>query len=50
VQGEILSDRVKCPDWRVMKAKRLGRLPDEMLDETVGKILTPIDPEDTAHG
>ncbi len=46
VEGAILSDQVKSLDWRWRKAKRIGRVPSEVLDETVGKILALIDPEE----
>ena len=46
VEGAILSDQVKNLDWRVRKAKRIGRVPSEVLLETVGKILALVDPEE----
>lgn len=46
VDGAILSDQIKSLDWRVRKAKRIGRLPDDILEETVGKILALVSPED----
>ena len=46
VEGAILADQVKSLDWRVRKAKRIGRAPSEVLDETVGKILALVDPEE----
>ena len=45
VQGVILADQVKSLDWRVRKAKRIGRVPGAVLEEAVGKILALVDPE-----
>lgn len=47
IEGAILSDQIKSVDWRVRKAKRIGHLPDEVLEETVGKILALLDPDGT---
>lgn len=44
VEGAILSDQIKSLDWRVRKAKRIGNLPADVLQETVGKILALVDP------
>ena len=46
VEGAILSDQMKSLDWRVRNAKRIGRIPSEVLLETVGKILALVDPEE----
>ena len=43
VEGAILSDQIKSLDWRVRKARRIGNLPNEVLRETVGKILALVD-------
>ena len=43
VQGAILADQIKSLDWRVRKAKRVGSLPPDVLQETVGKILALVD-------
>lgn len=40
---------MKSLDWRVRKAKRIGRVPSEVLDETVGKILALVDSEAEAR-
>ena len=45
VEGAILSDQVKSLDWRVRKAKRIGKLPANVLQEAVGKILALVDPD-----
>lgn len=45
VEGVILSDQLKSLDWRVRSAKRIGRVPREVLEETVGKILALVGPE-----
>ena len=44
VEGAILSDQIKSLDWRVRKARRVGRVPADVLQETVGKILALVDP------
>ena len=45
VEGAVLSDQMKSLDWRVRKARRIGSVPAEVLEETVGKILALVDPE-----
>ena len=45
VEGAILSDQIKSLDWRVRKARRIGNLPAEVLQETVGKILALVEPD-----
>ncbi|MBI2316224.1 MAG: endoribonuclease MazF [Betaproteobacteria bacterium] len=49
VEGAVLSDQLKSLDWRARKAKRIGRLPGDALDEAVGKMLTLIDPGEEAR-
>ena len=44
VEGAILSDQIKSLDWRVRKARRIGSVPADVLQETVGKILALVDP------
>ena len=46
VSGAILSDQIKSLDWRVRRAQRIGSVPDDVLQETVGKILALVDPEE----
>jgi mRNA interferase MazF len=45
VEGAILADQIKSLDWRVRKARRIGILPAEVLQETVGKILALVQPD-----
>ena len=45
VEGAILSDQIKSLDWRVRKARRIGGVPADVLQETVGKILALVDPD-----
>ena len=40
VQGVVLSDQVKSLDWRIRDAEFFCRLPDEVLNEVLGKLLT----------
>ena len=44
LEGAILSDQIKSLDWRVRKAKRIGTVPADVLQETIGKILALVDP------
>ena len=44
VEGAILSDQLKSVDWRVRKARRVGSVPADVLQETVAKILALVDP------
>ena len=44
VEGAILSDQVKSLDWRARKARLIGSMPADVLQETVGKILALVDP------
>ncbi len=44
VEGAILSDHIKSLDWRVRKARRIGTVPADVLQETVGKLLALVDP------
>ena len=45
VEGAILSDQIKSLDWRVRKARRIGSVPADVLQETVGKIVALVDPD-----
>lgn len=45
IEGAILSDQLRSLDWRVRKARRIGSVPPEVLQETVGKILALVDPD-----
>ena len=45
-QGAILSDQVKSLDWRVRKAKRVCTVPNEVLEETVAKVVALVDPKE----
>ena len=45
VEGVILSDQIKSLDWRVRKARRIGNLPADVLEEMIGKILALVDPD-----
>ncbi len=45
IEGTILSDQIKSLDWRVRKARRICALPEEILEETVARILALVDPE-----
>lgn len=45
-KGAILSDQVKSLDWRARKVKRLCTVPNEILQETVARILALVDPQE----
>jgi mRNA interferase MazF len=45
VEGAVLSDQIKSLDWRVRKPRRIGSVPADILQETVGKILALVDPD-----
>jgi mRNA interferase MazF len=49
VDGVILSDQLRSLDWRARKARRISRVPNEVLDEAVGKLLALVDPEEGAR-
>jgi mRNA-degrading endonuclease toxin of MazEF toxin-antitoxin module len=39
VGGAVLSDQVKSLDWRVRKARLIGRAPAALVDEVTSKLL-----------
>ena len=45
VEGAVLSDQLKSLDWRVRRARRIGSVPADVLQETLAKILALIDPD-----
>ena len=45
VEGAILSDHIKSLDWRARKARRIVKLPADVLQEAIGKILALVDPD-----
>jgi mRNA interferase MazF len=45
VEGAILSDQIKSLDWRVRRARRIARVPADVLEEAVGKVLALINPD-----
>jgi mRNA interferase MazF len=38
IQGVVLSDQVKCLDWRARQAERAWTLPAELVLEVLGKL------------
>ncbi len=44
-KGAVLADQIKSLDWRVRKAKFLCRVPREVLDDTLARVLALIEPE-----
>src|SRR2546421_7563383 len=45
----LRSDQIRSLDWRMRKARRIGNLPADVLQETVGKILGLVDPDGLAN-
>ena len=45
VEGCILADQIKSLDWRSRRATRISTVPDEIFNETLGRILSLLDPE-----
>lgn len=43
--GAILADQIKSLDWRVRRAKLLCRVPPEVVEETLARVLALIEPE-----
>lgn len=43
IQGVILSDQIKSLDWRARRARRVDRVPDEVMSETFAKLKTLLD-------
>ena len=43
-RGAILCDQIKSLDWRARKARRLARVPAEVLAEVTARILVLVDP------
>ena len=44
VSGVVLADQVKSLDWRVREAEWACRLPEETVDEVLGKLATLLRP------
>ena len=38
VEGVVLSDHVKSLDWRARRAEPAGKVPDETVEEIIGKL------------
>lgn len=38
VTGVVLADHVKSADWRIREARRIGRVPQETLDEVLARL------------
>ena len=44
-KGAILADQIKSLDWGVRKAKLLCRVPPEVMEEMLARVLALIEPE-----
>ena len=40
VEGVVLSDQVKCLDWRVRQAQLIERVPEAVVEEVLQKLAT----------
>ena len=49
VEEAILADQIKSLHWCVRKARRIGSLPADLLQEAVGKSLALVDPDGLAN-
>jgi mRNA interferase MazF len=38
IQGVVLSDQVRCLDWRKRNAKRIARIPEALVQDVTAKI------------
>ena len=47
--GVVLADQIKSLDWRVRKAKLLCKVPREVLDETLARVLALLEPEGAGY-
>ncbi len=46
VEGVILCDQIKNLDWRARSARRIGSIPQFVMQEVTARILALIDPEE----
>jgi mRNA interferase MazF len=44
--GVVLADQARNLDWHQRKAKRIGKMPDDILADVVAKVITLIDPQE----
>ena len=44
-RGAVLADQIESFDWRVRKAKLLCKVPRQIMEETVARVLALIEPE-----
>ena len=44
--GAILCDQIKSLDWRARRARRLGSVPDPVMQEVTARILALAEPEE----
>ena len=40
VRGVVLADQVKSLDWRIRKTEQIAKLPDDVINEILGKLST----------
>lgn len=44
-KGAVLADQIKSLDWRVRKAKLLCKVPQEVIQEALARVLALLEPE-----
>lgn len=44
-EGVVLCDQVRSLDWRARRAKRIGRVPRDVMEEVTARLLALLDPE-----
>ena len=45
IEGAVLSDQIKSLDWQARRARRIGSVSADVLQDTLAKILALIDPD-----
>lgn len=45
VSGAILCDQVKSLDWRARRARRIDRVPADVMEDVTARILALVDPD-----
>lgn len=45
-EGVILCDQLKSLDWRARRARRIGSVPDSVVQEVTARILALVDPDE----
>jgi mRNA interferase MazF len=43
VRGVILADQLKSVDWKARRAEKIGRVPDQTLEDVLARLVTVLD-------